>query len=399
MTGENRIIHISTYGLAAFLFFTPFEYPLADLMSISPLRIIGLIAMALAVIDIIRFNEFKANYRFIGVFIWLIYGAITYLWSPDKSRFHIFYSLYLNNAVMFILFSLVQFKKSEVKLLKKAIVYGVGALLIYMTFIPNSTVYSAYQHRLTLNAGRGGLDQNYLAALMLVSFGLVINSFIGSECSLFKRIVMFVYCASILWYVVLTGSRSGLIAICLILLLNINVSWKTRFCVGIPAIIFILIGIPIISNLLSVELLQRFSISALTGNEGESGTRLIIWKVATKSLNGLWWVIGHGVGASQAIVGNAIGTGVDMAIHNHYIAMITEVGLVGFLALNIPILKMIKREMNKQKEIAFGMIGILFMAMFLDVVTTKFFWSSLLLLSAACASYEYNNFNKGEDKV
>ena len=60
---------------------------------------------------------------------------------------------------------------------------------------------------------------------------------------------------------------------------------------------------------------------------------------------------------------------------------------------------MIKREMNKQKEIAFGMIGILFMAMFLDVVTTKFFWSSLLLLSAACASYEYNNFNKGEDKL
>lgn len=387
--GEKKeIIHVSTYGLAAFLLMTPFEYPLADLMSISPLRIVGLLAIAMAILDIIRFREVKANYRFGGVFIWLLYGVITYAWSPDESRFHVFYSLYLNNGLMFLVFALIKFTKSEVKLLKKAVIYGVGALLLYMSFIPGATIYSVYQHRLTLNAGSGGLDQNYLAALMLVAFGLVINDLIVSQHVFFKKAIMSIYCVWICWYIVLTGSRSGLIAIILILLLNVNISWKTRLFVGIPLVIFVMIGVPIISQFLSVELLERFSISALTGNEAESGTRLIIWKVALKSLGGIWWLIGHGVGASQTIVGNAIGTGVDMAIHNHYIAMITEVGLIGFLALNVPIIKMVKRVMTNQKEIAFGMVGILFMAVFLDVVTTKFFWASLLLLSATCASNE-----------
>lgn len=393
---KNRITHISTYGLALFLFLTPFEYPLADLIATSPLRIVGLIAMGMAFLDILLHHEVSADFRFLGVLFWLVYGFFTSFWVTNDARFQVFYSLYFNNGLMYLIFALVSFSEYEVIYLKKALIGGVGALLLYMTFVPNAVIYSAYQHRLTLNAGVGGLDQNYLAALMLIAFGLVFYELLNSKMSKLKKCVCIVYCLGIIYYIVLTGSRSGLMAIGLIVLLNINTSWKKRIYIGVPLVIILAFGLPILSNILSADLLERFSISALTGREAESGTRLVIWQVAIKSLSGLWFALGHGVGSSQTIVGNAIGTGKDMAIHNHYIAMLTEVGLIGFLFINLPIFRMLKRLFRDDKGIAISMLGIALMACFLDVVTTKFFWASLILLSASYSSCKNNDIYTSE---
>lgn len=170
---DRKVIkHLSTYGLALFLFLTPFEYPLADLVSVSPLRLVGLLAMGLALADILIQHKFRIDYRIIGIVLWLSYGLFSYFWAIDQTRWMSYYSIYLNNALMFLLLSTLTFTKYEVNFLKKSMMFGVGALLLYMTFVPNAVIYSDYQHRLTLNAGTEGLDQNYLAALMLVAFGL-----------------------------------------------------------------------------------------------------------------------------------------------------------------------------------------------------------------------------------
>jgi hypothetical protein len=122
MKNADRITHFSTYGLALFLLLTPFEYPLADFMSISPLRIIGLIAMGLAAFDILRQATVKFDYRIVYVVLWLMYGAFTFFWAIDKIRFQSYYSIYINNALMFLLVSVVSFTKHEADVLKKSMV-------------------------------------------------------------------------------------------------------------------------------------------------------------------------------------------------------------------------------------------------------------------------------------
>lgn len=129
-TDRKGVTHLSTYGLALFLFLTPFEYPLADLMSISPLRIVGLLAMGLALIDILMQKTVRLDYRIIYVALWLIYGLITYLWAIDETRWQSYYSIYLNNALMFLLFSMVSYTKDEAEVLKKSMVFGVGCIAI-----------------------------------------------------------------------------------------------------------------------------------------------------------------------------------------------------------------------------------------------------------------------------
>lgn len=395
-SADRKVVtHLSTYGLALFLFLTPFEYPLADLMAISPLRIIGLFAMGLAIIDILMQRKLKIDYRIIYVGFWLLYGLITYLWAIDETRWQSYYSIYLNNALMFLLFSMISFTKHEAKVLKKSMIFGVGALLLYMTFIPDAVVYSAYQNRLTLNAGADGLDQNYLAALMLISFGIVFYNLCNVKQKKFHKILSIIFCVTVAYYILLTGSRSGLIAVLLIALLSINTSWKTRLSIGIPVTILILVVLPLVARYIPEELMERFSLKALTGHEAESGTRLLIWKKALTSIKDLKWICGHGVGASQTVIGNILGLGKDMGIHNHYIAMLVEVGISGFLLINIPIFKMIKDMLKKDKSIAIAFFGILLMAFFLDVLTTKFFWSAMILLSVCCSTHVENPIKEG----
>lgn len=185
-------------------------------MSISPLRIVGLLAMGLALIDILMQKTVRLDYRIIYVALWLIYGLITYLWAIDETRWQSYYSIYLNNALMFLLFSMVSYTKDEAEVLKKSMVFGVGALLLYMTFIPNAVIYSTYQNRLTLNAGEDGLDQNYLAALMLISFGIVFYNLCNTKQKKMRKIISIIFCLAIAYYILLTGSRPGLIAVLLL---------------------------------------------------------------------------------------------------------------------------------------------------------------------------------------
>jgi len=385
-TDRKGVTHLSTYGLALFLFLTPFEYPLADLVSISPLRIVGLLAMGLAVLDILMQKTLKLDYRIIYVAFWLIYGLITYLWAIDETRWQSYYSIYLNNALMFLLFSMVSYTQHEAEVLKKSMVFGVGALLLYMTFIPNAVIYSTYQNRLTLNAGEDGLDQNYLAALILISFGIVFYNLCNAKQKRMRKIISIIFCLVIAYYVLLTGSRSGLIAILLIVLLSMNTSWKTRLSIGIPVLLIMLVVFPFVVQYIPEDLLERFSLKALTGQEAESGTRLLIWGQALTSLKDLKWIFGYGVGASQSVIGNILGMGKDMAIHNHYIASLVEVGFCGSILLTLPVIKMIKKALNREKSVATAFFGILLMAFFIDVLTTKFFWSAMILLSICCST-------------
>ena len=193
-TDKKGIVHLSTFGLALFFFLTPFEYPLADLMSISPLRLVGVFAMGLAIADILMQRTLRLDYRISYIVFWLFYGLITYWWALDEIRWQSYYSIYLNNALMFLLFSMISFTQYEAAVLKKSIVFGVGALLLYMIFIPGAVIYSDYQNRLTLNAGTEGLDQNYLAALMLVAFGIVFYNLCNTKQRKFYKFLSIGFC-------------------------------------------------------------------------------------------------------------------------------------------------------------------------------------------------------------
>ena len=66
-------------------------------------------------------------------------------------------------------------------------------------------------------------------------------------------------------------------------------------------------------------------------------------------------------------------------------------GIIGFLLINVPILKMVIQTRKNDKKISVAFMGILVMAFFIDVITTKFFWSAMILISVICSSHREKN--------
>ena len=393
-------LHYSTYWLVAFFVLLPFEYPLAQYGVGSILRYVGILVMLMAMCDIAGKQAFRIlkDYRTTTIIVWILFVLASSMWAYDPKRYIHYASMYINNALMFLVVSMVQYEQKEAQILKKAYVVGVTILLLYMTFVPGAVTYSVWQHRLTLASANGAaiLDQNYLASIMLMPFAIVFDTLLGNnQKGVLRKIYYIIFCFGIVFYVFSTGSRSGLIALCLISGLIVKKNSHKHALIIIIVILLLIVGVPYIIQLMPSDMLDRFTIDAFTGKTSESDDRLQLWAIAFDALGrGARLVTGYGAGSSLKVIGQSYGS--DTAIHNFYIAHLVEFGLIGFIPFITLLIRLIKGSFQKLNyESIYGFLGILFMGFFLDLLTTKFFWTAMLLMtvlvSAGKTAEEKNN--------
>ena len=379
-TGERR--RLSAYGMFVFFLLLPFEYPLATFGVGSILRYAGMAVMALAAWDVFYLGgKVRLDYRILLLAAWMVYAIVSGLWSADQELYRRYISMYINNALMFLVITAVDYTPKDAKLVMKGLIGGVVLLLLYMIFIPGAVTSSSWQSRLTLAyKGRELLDQNYLAALMLMPLGIVFYDLLNTKYKKFRQVVMSAFIIVVLYYILRTGSRGGVLAAGMVAFLCICLGLKKR-----RAITWILLGIilvltPAVLNVLPDDLLERFSLQAMMGHTSESGGRLQIWRIAWETIKTGNFVFGYGAGASETVIGWDYYK--DAAVHNALIAQMLELGLVGltlFVGLIIKMLQELKKY--EYKKLIYAFSGILVASMFLDVLTTKFFWSGMMMLT------------------
>lgn len=391
--GNRRLMHLSTYGLALFFILLPFEYPLAALGTQSVLMLVGVATMGMAAVDLIATQKFQIqfNYRIVIPVLWLIYAGASMAWCRYPDAFSEFYMIYLRNCLMFIVISMINYQKIEVELMKKAAVFGVGLLLLYMTFVPGATRYSSYQHRLELVAGSSNLDENYLAAILLIGFGFMVYWLINKKMvNMILKVIAIVYCIGCIYYIFATGSRSGLIAGIVMLIILLAGSIKRNTLIVLVTGLILIIAYPYIVKLLPSDLVERYSIAALTGQTTESSSRVMIWMGLLSRLKGLHVLFGFGAGSASPITREVFRF--NAAAHNFYIAHIVELGVIG-LVMFITLLARMVIKLVRTKELGcFAiLIGIMVIGFFLDLLTTKFFWSVMLLATVCISASEESN--------
>ena len=372
--------HISAYGMYLFLLLLPFEYPLETIGVGSILRYVGILTIALVLVDLLKEGTIKMDYRALLMVAWCAYAALSGIWSVDKANYSRYISMYVNNALMFIAISLVPFSKSERDFIEKGLVSGVVLLLLYMTFVPGAVTQSDWQSRLTLaHNGKSILDQNYLAALMLMAFGCQLFDLIESKQGRFTKTLV---CLAIFYYILRTGSRSGLLGAGVIAAFCLARGVKRRSGIVFALIFLLLLIGPAVISFLPSDLLERFSRDAMLGQTSESGGRLDIWAIAWEAIKEGSAFFGYGAGSSEYLVGLSYKE--NAAIHNFVIAHMVELGLVGlslFGAILIKIVRQLKAFGEEKLFIAF--MGIIVEGLFLDLLTTKFFWSALMMVSVS----------------
>lgn len=379
--GNKKLMHLSTYGLALFFILLPFEYPLAALGTQSVLMLVGVATMGLAVVDLVALQgvRTKLTSRIVLMTIWVAYAGFTAIWCNYQSAYSYFYMMYLKNCLMFILIGMIDYDKQEATFIKKATVLGVGLLMLYMTFVPGATRYSNYQHRLELVAGNSNLDENYLAAILLIGFGFVLYWLVSQKNANKKaKGIALLYCAGCIYYIFATGSRSGLISAMIILIIVLAGNIKRNTLIVLLLVLLVIIVYPYIIELLPAELASRYSIVAMMGKTSESSPRMLIWAGLLGKLKGIRVLVGFGAGSSAPITREVYVN--NAAAHNFYIGQIVEFGVIGCGLIFTAIFGMGKRLLrDKNIDCLAVLCGTMTMGMFLDLLTTKFFWAAMML--------------------
>ena len=375
-------IQRSAVGMVLFFLMLPFEYPLAELSVYSPLRYVSVLVMGLALLDIF-FSDgiLRLDKRIIMVLAWLAFAVLSYLWCATKEGYREHISIYFNNTAMFLLVSAVSYSNKSYKLAENSFIAGTVLLLLYMTFVPGATAESEWQSRLTLAFdGEALLDQNYLAALMTMQYGMLLYDILVEKERKKHRILKFAIIVAILYYTLRAGSRGGLLSMGVITIICVALGVKKNLWKILLLIVAALFVVPYMLTFIPETVLERFSLEALLGQTEESGSRLEIWTVAWEAVRSRNFVLGYGAGNAQAIIGREYTR--DAATHNAYLAQLLELGIVG-LGLFGGVMWSTARELFQNKYIRLGVafVGILVTGMFLDVITTKFFWAAMMLVT------------------
>lgn len=348
--------------------------PLEDILTGS----IGTVAKYLA-IGIIIFgcigNGFHLVMKASTINICLIYlmfvSLLSVLWSIDQktSLDRIVAYLLLPGLCLFI--SMMEFSQKEYELIiSSAIIGGIFAsLLAYSSGITMNT-HGIAAGRLILTDTN---DPNNFAALLFLPATLVLDRIHKKRNKILYVLVFLLFVLVIL----LTGSRGAFIALLAMMLVYFTSIGKHKritmmvTLIALLAFLFILITI-----FLPKDLFQRMFSFA---NYDTGAGRTEVWKLLIAKVlpdMDLW-----GLGAGCASVALTPYFGYAKGVHNTYLNMIGEFGILGIWAFIYMLVLCIKNSRIKRYHVdtalIFGMCIIIF---FLDSYAKKFFWNTVLLV-------------------
>ena len=392
--------HSSIYILFLYFLLLPFEYVFAgSIGSVSRIIAILYIFVVFFEVFIIGKSRLSTNFTVISLLIWIILGLFSYLWIVnDKSYWLFYFPIYTRNALMFLVVTQIKYTKDEYNFLLSGLLLSSLLIGAYIFLVPGSVVFDSYQGRLLIVTSNHYFDPNYLVGTLIGPLALSLNSlFKNWERKRLLRVIFFtLIILLIFWISFLTGSRGGFLGILCVIIASFFFRIRSikHFIFIVFSFFFIAIIMSYLIELLPEALRARFTIESLTGQIDNGANRLVIWR------NAIYLILKHpifGVGSGNALPAFRENGYLVAVTHNFYLGLLLEYGLIGFsiyISFLLSIVSKIKFKKAQFEIIYF--LGIMIVSVFLDTLTTKFFWGMLMILMIYTNSYE--NKRKFDDR-
>ena len=321
--------------------------------------------------------------------LWIFYLLLvcfSLLWASDLSR-GIDYTFSIG-LMVFLMIAIANIEWNDSDLSKIILGIEITMFAYELLMVLSPIVYMGTAGRYSISIFGKTNDPNNVAGYFVFStvFGLyeVTKGKLRIVFGLIQ-IALSVYC------LLKTGSRGGLIAVCVCFVSYLILAtfckkkqWKLLLIVPIIAIV-----ISFIVNNMDAYLLERLFKNDYMVDSGSG--RIEIWRTAFDIISN-HFLFGIGIGSFSSV----LGTGV----HNNYLLILCENGIIGFVSFYIPVMKcLIFSLKQKEFEIFSILMGELFVIMFLDAYNKKFFWSAIMLALIAISknkSMYYKDYLKGE---
>lgn len=377
---EQEPIKRITKLIAVYLFCAPLDF-LQIIPGVSLSRFLIFLPLAGCIFYMNKAKViFDKFFLAIGLYLLMVTFTLTYSINYSSTIQRVI-TVILNITVIFIL-SLLPYNKRELTVIKKAIAYSGWFTVALMLLYSNTSIMGG---RLTVIVHGNYQDPNYLCGFLIYSVVYYWEKYLKHK-KFFSLVVVGVF----LTFVLLTGSRGGLIAVGGALLFYLA-AWikNTKFKFSSIIKVILLIGFIVllfnfaVSNLLPESISSRLNINFTLNDRGAN--RFDIWEKvlnnyqSSPSMNKLF---GWGAGTIRNFLYNDVG-------HNIWIESSMEIGLVGVaILLFLYMSYFIKSCKMHEFVVAASFFGYLIMTMSLSLYSYKPIWNILLIIMLL-KNYEY----------
>ena len=365
---------ISLHALLYMLYF--FLAPMEDILNNSAGTLgkyLALVIVGVALIENhgeININNNTAN----RCIVWLMLVTVaSLLWTIDRQTT-------VNRMVAYLLVpgfclytSTLTFTKDEFDLIVISAILG-GLVTAGIAYVSGGMLDEQLADRMILTEDN---DPNNFAALLLLPFAL--SWWKIQESRKFKYKLLFAaVMVIILFYIFMTGSRGGLLSVLVILVSFYFVSgmFKRASAILGTAVLLVLLFF-VLKTFLPTDLFSRLFSSENYTSSGAGRTD--VWEILFRDIYPNMGIFGLGAGCVS--VKMTAYYGFAKGIHNTYLNMIGEFGIVGLPAFLLMIVSIIKRNYKHKFYIGVALLlGICTTILFLDAYQKKFFWNIIMLI-------------------
>lgn len=318
-----------------------------------------------------KMNEY---WGWIGWSIMIIIAGIICLSRP---RAFLLTAEYLFAIIFFFCIIDADLSIDELKWLFK--IYTYMAIAVTILIVLQHTYFGSTM-RFTVNIFGVKKDPNYLAAYLLCP---AIYNFYGVY-KKNKGAILFFFIIAL--GIFLTGSRGAFVSLALAIILFIlfNNNLKMLLSIFIITAFLALVLIFIVPESISSRFILTQSL-----DDGSNSLRLRLWKAGFMIFLDNFFV---GAGPSAMITyGMSYGAPVaNTIVHNTYIEMLCEYGIIGFILFIVPIIKVALKSLCQKQIITISiMAGFLCASFIISAQTLQYFWFDMALCASVAAHKDF----------
>lgn len=373
---ENRS-KVLTYLLALFFMAIPLDYVLPHFGNSTVLTPIGIAICFFAAFGVFGKNISMDSFQL--AVLWLIVLTITaVLWAKDTDVATSAAFSFSATAVMYLLLFFYSFSKKEITIFENASILG-GILLVLYVFTQADleAVYSGYRLKFSSIGSEFFSDPNGLAGRLMFPFVFTLKRILEKG-NLIIKVVLIGALAGMFYVFFLTGSRAAMIAlaiICLIVLFGVMHDKRSGAFVAI--VLIFSLALIIAPMILPEHIMERiFNIDKYKEVTEIEGDRIDIWKNVMLEVFPKSPIWGHGTGNAAVALKEVYGR--VKAVHNSWLVILAELGILGFFPWIVFTVSRISQASALRRRDAYvfaALIGVLIMAVTLDATQEKYFWN------------------------
>lgn len=312
-----------TYWLAVILIFI---VPWEDSISVTTLgslaRVMGLVLAAFWGATMLMEGRFRKPHVFhVLVLLFFIWNFTSLFWSPDQESTMQRIKTYSQIFLLMLIYWEVFQKPEHLMAGLQAYVYG-SYILIFSTIYNyiNGNVAVAYEGRYSAT----GVNAVDLTLILMMGLPVAMQLFFAAgqnNKSLILKLINLAYIPSALFAIVLTGSRTSLIAV-IPFGVYLAVTQQIKFDKKLVVFGILLLSMLALYPFIPQSVTSRLGTLGSSIEAGDLGGRVELWGQAITVL------AKHPImGLGSATLDSAIGS----AAHNTFVSVAAETGFIGFL--------------------------------------------------------------------